>query len=241
MIMTWLLTWQVVAALAPFADLGNPEMQAMLRRDIGRRYAELLALGWLGRAYNAAPALFDKLGVFRLESIGVDGSTCTLKESSIVKRGVPIRVTLPGAEVVGFGCDVASGEPAREALVVDPPTKRLVVRAITRTIFTDLAGVGAALMRDAALERCGPELSFEPRRDFWALEGTSEKWLQNVAGYYFAASRLQYVRFADGPDVRFLFYFDPTEPVNSEDPTRNVNPEVIFCQFRDFETSSRGQ
>ena len=68
------------------------------------------------------------------------------------------------------------------------------------------------------------------------LEGTSEKWLQRVSGYYFAASRLQTVRFVptepsavDG--LQFTFYLDPTEAINSEDPTRIVNPEVVRCTF----------
>lgn len=40
-------------AAAPFAEMpGAPptdELQALLRRDIGRRLSELVALGWLGR------------------------------------------------------------------------------------------------------------------------------------------------------------------------------------------------
>ena len=67
-----------------------------------------------------------------------------------------------------------------------------------------------------------------------AREGSAEKWLQEVSGYYFAASRLQDVSFPfareDGGS-RFTFYFDPDEPLNSEDPYRNVNPEVIYCSF----------
>ena len=31
------------------------------------------------------------------------------------------------------------------------------------------------------------------------------------------------------PTTEFTFYLDPTEPANSEDPTRIVNPEVINC------------
>ena len=36
-----------------FGDLqvSSSELQQMLRRDIGRRYTELNALGWLGRAW----------------------------------------------------------------------------------------------------------------------------------------------------------------------------------------------
>jgi hypothetical protein len=37
-------------------------------------------------------------------------------------------------------------------------------------------------------------VDFEPRRDLFAREGTSDKWLQRVAGYYFAKATLQEVR-----------------------------------------------
>ena len=70
-----------------------------------------------------------------------------------------------------------------------------------------------------------------PREELWALEGTSEKWCQQVSGYYFAAATLQDVRFAESGGARFTFYYDAEEPLNSDDPRRNVNPEVIFCTF----------
>ena len=80
------------------------------------------------------------------------------------------------------------------------------------------------------------------------MEGTSMKWLQLISGYYFASSCLRDVRFssvrvsdADGGDggatwrpaegVTFTFYLDPTEPLNSDDPTKIYNPEVINCIF----------
>ena len=64
----------------------------------------------------------------------------------------------------------------------------------------------------------------------------SEKWLQRVSGYYFAASRLLTVRFVPAAPsaadaMQFTFYLDPTEPISSEDPTRIVNPEVVRCTF----------
>jgi len=68
---------------------------------------------------------------------------------------------------------------------------------------------------------------------FGSLEGSTEKWLQQVSGYYFAESQLQALRFASKSDAQasFLFYYDATEPFNAQDPTRNVNPEVVCCLF----------
>ena len=72
---------------------------------------------------------------------------------------------------------------------------------------------------------------------------------QEIAGYYFAEARLQTVSFQEeggegkgsvgpvtGPcsgagRVRFDFYFDPSEPLNSENLYQNINPEVIACAF----------
>ena len=55
---------------------------------------------------------------------------------------------------------------------------------------------------------------FNPTRPFWI-------------GYYFASAILEDVYLTLDPTVRFTFYLDPLEPLNSEDPTRNVNPEVV--------------
>ena len=61
--------------------------------------------------------------------------------------------------------------------------------------------------------------------------------MRAVSGYYFADARLQQVAFATGAaaaaaqGVSFTFYLDLSEPVNSVDPTKNVNPEVILCEF----------
>ena len=82
-----------------------------------------------------------------------------------------------------------------------------------------------------AVEACGAEEAFLPREELYGREGSSMKWVQQVSGYFFAQSRLQRVRFASQPRVRLLFYFDPSEPINSEEPGRIVNPEVVNCVF----------
>ncbi|CAE8722090.1 unnamed protein product [Polarella glacialis] len=113
----------------------------------------------------------------------------------------------------------------------DAPTKRLVVKAITSTIFKKLSNVARAAKEGVDLEVCAAG-TFTPREELWALEGTSYKWVQQVSGWYFAAARLEELRFesvAEG--VRFTFYLDPSEPVNSVSPGLNVNPEVINCKF----------
>ena len=102
-------------------------------------------------------------------------------------------------------------------------------------MFSKLAPVKRALGRRASLECSSDEAIFEPRQEMYAREGSSEKWLQQIAGYWFARARLQQVRFTEesGVDqaVSFCFYLDETEPLNSDDPRRNVNPEVICCKF----------
>ena len=81
------------------------------------------------------------------------------------------------------------------------------------------------------------QLVAAPRVRHRAREGSSEKWLQKVAGYYFARARLQTARFAGEPAVAFTFYYDPAEPIVGESPRRrgdpNVNPEVVCCRFID--------
>lgn len=111
------------------ASMAPAELQAWMRRDIGRRRAELVLLGWLGRAWLAVPALFEALApaVFRLEpyedeELVYETSTtveCVLKESSVVGRGVPIRFRLGrdaqgavvAAELVAVGCDLTPSWP----------------------------------------------------------------------------------------------------------------------------------
>lgn len=231
----------------------------MCRSDIKRRYDELIVLGWLGRAFLVAPIVFRTFlpDVFQLVTYENSGSfelgegvfECTLKEYSVVKRGVPFRLrlkmdihgtTVKGAELLGIGCDLISA-PCSEASVSSETIcnainaadgKRLVVQAITKTIFGKVKPVGDAVQRKAELEAVGEEVSFQPRKELWAQEGTSEKWLQQVSGYYFADARLALVRFTTiAEHVRFLFYLDPTEPLNSLNPRVNVNPEAIYCDF----------
>ncbi len=198
---------------------------------------------------------------------------CTFKESSVLARGIPFHFELETdggvitrATLLGIGPDlcgetaVASGwvgdsrmdeasvEKVCRAIQANRGVKRLLVLAVVSTIFQRLGPVSKALEEQALLEECGSEVEFVPRKDLWAMEGSAEKWLQQVAGYYFAESRLQTVHFAApapassaalplsstapaADDVRFDFYLDPTEPLNSEDLYRNINPEVISCRF----------
>ena len=238
-----------------------------LRADIARRSNELFALGWLGRAYLAAPAIiqFALPSVFQLEPYeNEDASSSnsfvdvTLRESSVVGRGIPFRLRLEldgdesicSAELRGIGPDViaAANPPSTDTAAVsaatlssiintDPRAKRLVVRSIASTIFSRLGPAAKATRRGDALAACGPPVAFSPRRDLWAQEGRAEKWLQLVSGYYFAEVTLQTVRYADSEDgTAFMFYYDETEPLNSDDPTANVNPEVIYCSFGGSDT-----
>ena len=111
----------------------------------------------------------------------------------------------------------------------------VLVQAIVQTISQQLSGVPRALQAQIDLEACGAEQTFSPRRDLFAQEGSAEKWLQRITGYYFADAILQDVRFAHaggaGPGVRFQFYYDPAEPLNSQTPGLNVNPEVLCALF----------
>ena len=235
--------------------------QSYLRADIARRYSELFALGWLGRCYLVVPLLFERLfpAVFdftpyddsRVDESGTE-IFVTLKESSVVARGIPFHLKLSDdAEpaLAGIGCDLASAtESVSDSAVERAATmraatalcnhinterslKRRVIRAVSQTIFERLTPVAAATRRGESLVACGPPLAFSPRRDLWAREGSTEKWLQQVSGYYFAQAFVQDVSFASEPASRFSFYWDPTEPMNSDNPTRNVNPEVIYCAF----------
>lgn len=253
-------------------DVSEPDLQAALRLDVERRLTELTLLGWLGRAYLAAPFLFEKAfpSVFRLEpyenstsTVGKQGVELTLRESSVVQRGIPFCLQLAttgdsessitDAALLGIGCDLraaaaaaaatttpsASADriPSADALCAriqgDRSTKRLVVRAITAAIFGKLSAARDAIDSQTKLVVCGPSMSFTPRNDLFAREGSTEKWLQLHSGYYFSQSEVVETRFAEGaaPECVFSFYYDPTEPFNSDNPTRNINPEVIYCAF----------
>ena len=115
------------------------QLQAMLRRDISRRFTELNALAWLGRAYLAVPWLFDTVfpSVFALTPYAVEAAPCyrcgghlhvCLKEASILSRGIPFRLALSGgparitaAELSGIGPDLAlaAADPETETEVLD--------------------------------------------------------------------------------------------------------------------------
>jgi len=263
-------------AAAPFAHLeaAQPELQAMLREDIQRRLSELILLGWLGRAFLAVPFLFARFApsVFHLDLYEGEGELCvftsdtsgaiecTLRESSVVSRGIPVRLRIEpvaGADaddvgrisLVGVGCDVLdavrgdkdtrvplshSEAEALAARLARPSTKKRLVRAVSSTIFDRLSAVSRAVEAGDRLEVCSAEERLEPRRDLFAREGSSEKWLQKISAYYFARAVLQEVRFTEGvaEGVGFTFYFDPEEPVNGDPRRANVNPEVVCCTFR---------
>ena len=239
------------AALAPYAKqikLPQPELQSWLARDVGRRRQELQALAWLGRAHRVLPSVFD--GVFTIDRYANapwyacdDGRTYgTLKTgTAVVARGVPVSFSLSSdcrrMTVSGLGCDILPRLPANGTVMEErdamrlcqrlASNKRVLIDAIERAVFDILE---PALAGGPTLEATGDVVEFTPRRDLFAREGSSEKWLQCVSEYYFAAASLQEVA-AVGSDVRFVFYYDATEPLNSEDPRRNVNPEIICCRL----------
>ena len=239
------------AALAPYAKqikLPQPELQSWLARDVGRRRQELQALAWLGRAHRVLPNLFDQ--VFTVDRYANapwyacdDGRTYgTLKTgTAVVARGVPVSFSLSsdGARmtVSGLGCDILPRIPANATALEESDAarlcqrlvsnKRVLIDAIERAVFDILE---PALAGGPTFEATGDVVEFTPRRDLFAREGSSEKWLQCVSEYYFAAAALQEVA-AVGSDVRFVFYYDATEPLNSEDVRRNVNPEIICCRL----------
>lgn len=242
-------------------DVGRRCTELTLLGWLGRAYLLVPVVfdRWLPTVFELTA--YDASGAACYE---VPGSIdCTLKEGSVGGvKGIPFHLRLltandgsiTGAELLGIGCDLTSeaatgsGERAGrmgvdevrnlcERLGADAEAKQLVVRAITRAVFGPIAAAAAAVEQSRPLEACGAELRFEPRKETWGLEGTSEKWLQRVSGYYFAASRLQNVRFeptapsSAADELQFTFYLDPKEPINSEDPTRIVNPEVVRCTF----------
>ena len=246
-------------ALAPYAkqiNLPKPELQSWLARDVGRRRQELQALAWLGRAHRVLPNLFDQ--VFTVDRYANapwyacdDGRTYgTLKTgTAVVARGVPVSFSLSrdGAKmtVSGLGCDILPRLPANASVMEErdaarlcqrlASNKRVMIDAIERAVFDVLE---PALAGGPAFEATGDVVDFTPRRDLFAREGSSEKWLQCVSEYYFAAASLQEVA-AAGSDVRFVFYYDAAEPLNSEDVFRNVNPEIICCRLPEADGAAR--
>ncbi|CAE7437191.1 unnamed protein product, partial [Symbiodinium sp. KB8] len=249
-------------------------------KDILRNWANLAALGWLGRAYLSfdwlswlGPQLFqlspydDGLTLQGFKVQLDDGTeefemTCTLKESSVLARGLPLcfnfriksgaarneSFSITGASLRRIGCDLLERSQRVEPVPCSMPAsslcdqinsksdvKRLLVESLTETIFGPLAQVAEAAEAKAELEsKQGGALGFSPRQEFWAREGSAEKWLECVNGYYFAEALVDVVGFVPGggsgnqealPDMSFLFYYDPTEPLNSENALMNVNPE----------------
>ena len=246
------------AALAPYAKqikLQPEELQSWLARDVGRRRQELQALAWLGRAHRVLPSVFD--GVFTIDRYanapwyacddGIHGSLKT--GTAVVARGVPVSFSLSSdctrMTVLGLGCDILPRLPANASVMEERDAerlcrrlvsnKRVLIDAIERAVFDILE---PALAGGPTFEAVSDPISFEPRRDLFAREGSSEKWLQCVSEYYFAAASLQEV-VAVGSDVRFVFYYDAAEPLNSEDPRRNVNPEIICCRLPEADGAAR--
>ena len=176
-------------------DVEPAQLQQWARVDIGRRQSELVALGWLGRAYRVAPAAVDAVlpEVFAFErydgqdwvSTG-DAVHATMKfGTAVVPRGVPLslRLGLAGgvvesARVAAVGPDLFPDDVGGEALAdadaerlcaqLNGAGRRLVVDAICATVFQTLA---PALRRDAPLVALGPPRAFAPRRDLYAREG----------------------------------------------------------------------
>ncbi|CAL1134184.1 unnamed protein product, partial [Cladocopium goreaui] len=235
------------------------EMPEMLRADLQRQFQQLLALGWLGRAYQFLPQLVTAVlpKVFDFEAYDAtkavrqeDGTVeITLKESSILARGLPFHFRLEtsddsrvtSASLLRIGCDLnalAAGDAVETGLtegqvcewIKDEENKKVLVSALVTAIFDRLSPVAAALDADVSLRSTGPR-TFSPKKEVFGREGSSEKWLQCICGYYFAAAQLEDVYLEEDPSARFTFYLDPLEPLNSEDPTKNVNPEVVCCQF----------
>lgn len=250
------------------ADILRRSSELTLLGWLGRAYltpARPLLDALLPRLFELTP--YDA-GAAACYDDGLGRLDVTLRERSVGgAKGIPFRLELragtsgvTAARLLAIGCDLTredaasasaeGGAAVMSAGAVDAlceslrgaAPKRLVVRAIVAAIFTQLAPVAEAAKARAPLRCVAPPASFTPREEHWALEGSSHKWVQQVSGYYFAASALQDVGFAPAggpagepasPAVRFTFYLDEAEPLNSDDPTRNVNPEVVNCVFGD--------
>lgn len=233
---------------ALFAGVDVP--QSYLKRDLVRSAKRLQTLGWLARSYQAVPWLFGPIFPnFEVCEPSGNGNVfeITVRETSLMPRGIPFRLLLrlkngeiDNIKVKGIGCDLSSlaGTVSSSAEVssglIDTiyDNKRRVVQSFAEVIFRELPPAIHALERNADLVPVGPELRFKPRRDLFAREGTADKWLEFISGYYFAEARLRECAFANVDGVTFWFYYDPTEPLHSEGAGRNVNPEVIYCAFR---------
>jgi hypothetical protein len=58
--------------------------------------------------------------------------------------------------------------------------KKLVVKAITFSIFSNIPSIIKMVKSSAILEAITPVESFFPKNELYAQEGTSKKWLQQV-------------------------------------------------------------
>ena len=169
-------------------------MQPMLRADLSRQFQNLLALGWLGRAYQLFPwaveAVWPSLFEFEAydDSAAVlleDGSIeCTLKESSIIARGLPFHFRLKiddngegktkvtSAALLRIGCDLrepnASDHSAVDARVVFRATraaKGALVDALVACIFDRLSP--AADVLETGELKFEDVMKFTPRKGIW--------------------------------------------------------------------------
>ena len=166
---------------------------------------------------------------------------------SLRSNPVSFSLSSDGARMMvsGLGCDILPRIPFNATVMEERDaerlcqqlvaSKRILIDAIETAVFDILE---PALAGGPTFEAVGEPISFEPKRDLFAREGSSEKWLQCVSEYYFAAASLQEVA-AAGSDVRFVFYYDAAEPLNSEDVRRNVNPEIICCRLPEVDGAAR--
>lgn len=233
---------------ALFAEVDVP--QSYLKRDLARSGRRLLTLGWLARGYQAAPWLlgfiFPTFEICEPSGVG-DVWECTVRETSLAPRGIPFRLLLrlkdeeiQSVKVKGIGCDLrslagrvpSSAEGSSGLINAIQGNKRLMAQSFADVIFRELPPALHALESNADLMPVGPELRFKPRRDLYAREGTADKWLEIISGYYFAEARIRECAFAGVEGTTFWFYYDPTEPLNSEGVGLNINPEVIYCAFK---------
>jgi hypothetical protein len=189
--------------------------------------------------------------VLRVDSSGgEDGVRITA--AALLGIGCDLRERKPDAGVPLGDLDARA---LCQRINCDGQSKRTVVRAIVSALTQELgpsSRVDAMLREDRGASKplvcAADEFRFSPRSELFAREGLNEKWVEKRSGYYFAESRLQAVCFASSSsssssstsstsdsstrrETSFTFYYDETEPLNSNDPRLNVNPEVIFSEF----------
>jgi hypothetical protein len=235
-------------ALAPLPDA---ELQALLRADIQRRLDELLALSWLGRAYAAAPWLVRWVApsAFALQQYqgedqlcceyrgegGRGAVECTLRESSVVARGIPFRLRVDGSDTAGgadnirsgaaegssggaavawepvTGGDVATGGSSEIASEMIPPETPFRLTGIGCDILRASRGIpGSSLLAPPAAASLAERLSSTPkarRRLASVVSGTIFQRLTPVARAVKAERRIE----ACGPQVGGLRNLSPAQ------------------------------